>query len=73
MFLKIFIILGDGIGFKNTCTVSGKWNEDTGSVQDFIFHFCVWCKSRELGGRVIQRFSYVTPVMETSPQTFCEL
>ena len=34
--------------------VSGKWNENVVSVQDFIFCFCVWCKSRELGGRWVQ-------------------
>ena len=44
------------VGFENTCTVSGKWNEGMSSVQDFIFWFCVWCKSRELRGRVSPRF-----------------
>ena len=34
---------------------------------------CVCCKSRELGGRVSPRFLGVTPVMEASSQTFCEL
>ena len=62
-----------GVTFENTCTVSGEQNEDVGSVQDFIFCFCVWCKSRELGGRLSPRFPCVTPVMEASPQTFCEL
>ena len=37
-------------------TVSGKCNENAESVQDFTFWFCVWCKSRELGGRVSRRF-----------------
>ena len=62
-----------GVGFENTCTVSGKRNENAGSVQDFIFLFCVCCKSRELGGWVSPRFLCVTPVMEASSQTFCEL
>ena len=38
---------------------------DEGSAQDFIFWFCVWCKSRELGGRVSPRFPCVTSVMES--------
>ena len=54
-----------GVGFENTCTVSGKWNEDVGSVQDFIFWFCFWFKSRELEGRMSLRFLCVTPVMES--------
>ena len=45
-----------GVRFENTCTVSGKWNEDPVSVQDFIFCFCVWCKSRELRGTVHESF-----------------
>ena len=53
------------VGFENTCTVSGKWNEEAGSVQDFIFWFCVWRKSRELGGRVSPTFFCVTPMMES--------
>ena len=48
---------------EKTCIVSGKWNEDAESVQDFIFWFCVWFKSRELGGRVSPRFPCVNPVM----------
>ena len=36
-----------------------------GSVQDFILLFCIWCESRELGGRQGWRFSCVTPVVET--------
>ena len=50
--------------FENTCTVSGKWNEDARSFEDFIFWFCVWCKSKELGSRVGRRFPCVNPVME---------
>ena len=53
------------LGFENTSTVSGKWNEDVGSVQDFIFWFCFWCKPKQLGGRVIPRFPWVTTVMES--------
>ena len=30
-----------GMGFENTCTVSGSGNEDTGSVQSFVFVFGV--------------------------------
>ena len=56
------------VGFENTCTVSEKRNGDVGSVQDFIFCFCVWCKLRELRGRVSPRFPYVNPVMEVSVQ-----
>ena len=56
--------------FENICTVSGKSNEYVGSVQDFIFWFCVWCKSRELGGRVSSRFLCVTPVMESFSSNF---
>ena len=37
-----------------------KWNEDTGSVQDFIFWFCIWCKWTELGGKGSLRFPCVT-------------
>ena len=65
----VFVLLGlillcvMGVGFENTCTVSRKWNKDTGSVQDFIFWFCDWCNSRELGGRVNPRFPCLTPVM----------
>ena len=33
-------------------------------MQDFIFWFCVWRKSRELGGRVSPTFFCVTPMME---------
>ena len=35
-------------------------------VPDFNVWFCAWCKSRELGGRVSQRFPCVTPVLESS-------
>ena len=41
-----------GVGFENICTVSGKRNEGAWSDQDFVFCFCVWCKSKLLGGRV---------------------
>ena len=67
----VFVLLGVmllwvmGVGFENTCTVFGKWNEDGESVQDFIFWFCVWCKSRELGGRMSPGFPCVTPLMES--------
>ena len=54
-----------GLAFENTCAVSGKWNEKVGSVQDFIFCFCVWCRSRELGGWMSRRFPCVTPVIES--------
>ena len=53
------------VEFEYTCTISGKQNEDPGSVQGFIFWFCVWCKSRKLGGRVSLRFPCVIPVMES--------
>ena len=33
--------------------------------QGFILSFCVWCESRELGGRGSWRFSYVTSVVGT--------
>ena len=36
-----------------------------GSVQ-LIILFCVWCESRELGGRGSSRFPRGTPVVETS-------
>ena len=62
-----------GVGFEITSTVSGKRNEDLGLVQDFIFYFCVWYKSRESGDRVSPMFPCVTPVMEASPQNLCEL
>ena len=35
--------------------------------------FCVWCKSRELGGRENLKFPCVTPVVESFPQTLFEL
>ena len=61
-----------GVGFENTCIVSGKQNEDAGSAQDFIFCFCVWCKSMELGGRVSSRFHCLTAVMEVSYLESCQ-
>ena len=36
------------------------------SVQNFILLFCVWCESRELGGKGSSRFSHVILVVETS-------
>ena len=57
--------LGVGVRFETTCTVSRKWNEDMGLVQDFIFSFCVWRKSRVLRGRVSQRFPCVNSAMES--------
>ena len=54
-----------GLGFENACTVSRKRNEDAESVQDFIFWFCFWCKSKELRGRVCPRFLCVTLIMES--------
>ena len=56
------------VGLENTCTISGKWNEDVESVKYFIFGFCIWCKSRESGGSVSPRFPCVTLVMES----FCK-
>ena len=41
-----------GLREGNTCAVSGKWNEDAGSVQEIIFWFCVWSNSRELQSKV---------------------
>ena len=55
------------VGFENACTVSGKWNEDVGSVQDFIFWFRVWCKTRELRSRVSPSSPCAIPVMESFP------
>ena len=46
--------------------ILNQGSEDVGLVRDFILLFCVWCESRELGGRGSSRFSYVTPVVETS-------
>ena len=46
-------------------TLWGKWNEDTGLVQDFIYWFCVWCKSRELRGIVSPTFPCVIMLMES--------
>ena len=38
--------------FSLTYPVDGfQGNENVGSVQDIILFFCVWCESRELGGR----------------------
>ena len=37
------------------------------SVQDFVLLFCVWCESRELGGRGSSGFSSATPMVETLP------
>ena len=53
------------VGFESTYIFSGKRNEYVGSVQDFIFWFCIWCKSRELRGRMSPRFPCVTPMMES--------
>ena len=64
-YLEFDATLEIGVGFENTCTASGKWNENTGLVQDFIFWFCVWWKSRELGGRESRRFPCVTLVIES--------
>ena len=36
------------------------------SVQNFTILFCVWCESRELGGRGSSKFSCATPVVEIS-------
>ena len=54
-----------GVEFEKACTVSRKWSEDTGSVQDCIFCFCLWCKSGKLGGRMSPRFPCVTPIRES--------
>ena len=54
-----------GVESENTCAVPGKRREEGGLVQDFIFSFCVWCKSRELGGQSDPKIPSVTLVMET--------
>ena len=58
-----------GVEFENTCTISGKQNEDAGSVQVFIFCFRVWCKSRELGGRQEEGGSKI-PLCNPSDKSF---
>ena len=62
-----FVLLGVDATLGDGCRIREhlKWNEDAGSVQNFIFWFCVWCKSRELGGRVSRKFPCVTTVMES--------
>ena len=55
------------VGFENTCTVSRKWNEDAGSVQYFIFWFCVCCRPRKSWGRMSPMFPYVTTVIKRFP------
>ena len=42
-----------------------QWKDGAEWVQYFIFCFCVWCKSRQLGGRVSPRFPCVTPAVES--------
>ena len=44
---------------------SPRGSEGVGSVQDIILLFCVWCESRELGGKGSSRFSCVSQVVET--------
>ena len=58
-------VLVDGCGiWERLLSFRGvKWAHR--SVQDFLFWFCVWCKSRELGGRGIPRFPCLTAVMES--------
>ena len=66
MFLRELMVLWVmSVGFESTYIFSGKRNEYVGSVQDFIFWFCIWCKSRELRGRMSPRFPCVTPMMES--------
>ena len=43
-----------------------KGNEEVGQSKVSSYYFCVWYKSKELGGRGSSRFSYVTQVVETS-------
>ena len=65
VFWGVDAVLGDGCGiWERLLSFSGvKWAHR--SVQDFIFWFCVWCKSGELGGRGIPRFPCLTTVMES--------
>ena len=44
---------------------ASRYPEDAGSVQNFIFWFCGWCKSRKLGGRMSSRLPWVTPKLES--------
>ena len=43
-------------------------NEGVGSHWDSSCCFCVFCESRELGGRMSSRFPCVTPVIKTFSQ-----
>ena len=45
-YLELMLFWVIDAGFENTYTVSRKGKEHAGAVQDLIFCFCVWCKSR---------------------------
>ena len=47
-----------GVGFKNTCTVSGKCRS-VGVSPRLNVLVCVWCESSKLRGRVSPRFPCV--------------
>ena len=62
---KVDTTLGDRCGIWEHLHSLKEVKRGRGSVPDFILRFCVWCKSRELRGRVSPRFPFVTPVMES--------
>ena len=64
-----------GVGFKNTCTVSGKCRSVGVSLRLNVL-VCVWCESSELRGRVSPRFPCVywtEPHLESSQTSTMEL